>query len=113
MMQLQELNLGAANYLHNIDPQLWVTAYYKGSYWGHKTSNVVESTNKVFREDRELPILSLLNTIWHYVMDQRFKRHTKATYPTIITSIHFFFNSLLACRLILWRGNKYSYTILL
>ena len=49
-----------------------------GPFFGHKTSNVVESTNNVFKKDRELPILDLLNTIWHYVMNQRHQRYQQA-----------------------------------
>jgi len=47
----------------------------------------VEATNKVFKEQRELPVLDLLNTIWHYVMNQRFERYAQALaiYPQIHT----------------------------
>lgn len=48
-------------------------------YYGHKTSNPVESTNNVFKQDRELPILDLLNNIWHYTMNQRFMRYQQAS----------------------------------
>ncbi|KAF8461502.1 hypothetical protein BDZ91DRAFT_373700 [Kalaharituber pfeilii] len=34
--------------------------------------------NKVFKGQRELPILALLNHLWHYTMDQRFRRYTAA-----------------------------------
>ena len=46
-----------------ITVQRWVAAYYIGQYRGHKTSNIIESTNNVSRGNRELPILDLLNTI--------------------------------------------------
>lgn len=36
-------------------------------------------TPNFFRKDRELPILDLLNKIWHYVMAQRSDRYTEAT----------------------------------
>jgi len=63
MNNLEQYNAGAAQYLQSIDSKLWVTAFYPGLYYGYKTSNVVESTNKVFCKDRELPILDLLNKI--------------------------------------------------
>jgi len=87
MDQLVQFNPNAASYLKDIDPKLWVTAFYAGPYYGHKTSNVVEATNKVFKEQRELPVLDLLNTIWHYVMEERFERYTQACalYPQIHT----------------------------
>ena len=78
MAELRAINAEAANYLENIDSKLWATAFYAGPYCGHKTSNVVESTNKVFKQDRELSILDLLKTIWNYTMDKRFKRHQKS-----------------------------------
>jgi len=85
--RLEQFNSGAASYLRGIDPKLWVTAYYSGPYYGHETSNVVEATNKVFKKQRELPVLDLLNTIWHYVMNQRFERYAQALaiYPQIHT----------------------------
>jgi len=71
--RLETFNVGGANYLKSIDPTLWVTAFYLDAYHGHKTSNVVEATNKVFKDHRELPILDLLDTIWHYTMNHRFR----------------------------------------
>lgn len=79
MKVLEDFHLGAAEYLKDIPYQLWVTAFYTGPYFGHKTSNVVESTNKVFKSTRELPIIELLDSIWHYIMKHRFQRYTKAT----------------------------------
>ena len=76
---MKDFHPNAAQYLEDIPPQLWVTAFYPSPYYGHKTSNVVESTNKVFKNIRELPIMNLLDSIWHYVMKQRFERFTKAS----------------------------------
>ena len=39
---------------------------------------MVESTNKVFRDQRELPILDVLDSIWQYVMDIRCTRYIQA-----------------------------------
>ena len=78
MQLLLQFHPVAAQYLQGIPPQTWVTALYPGPHYGHKTSNVVESMNKVFKETRELPILELLDTIWHYVMNHRFQRLNKA-----------------------------------
>ena len=62
--QLRELSVAAANYLTNINRALWVTAFFPGQSYGHKTSNIVESMNKVLKQERELPILDLRNEIW-------------------------------------------------
>lgn len=93
MAALEQYNEGAAIYLKAIDSKLWVTAFYIGPYYGHKTSNVVESTNKVlFKEQRELPILDLLDAIWQYVMNKRCKHalqlppqiHTEYAYQQLL-----------------------------
>ena len=75
MQLLQQFHPAAVQYLQGIPPQTWVTALYPGPQYGHKTSNVVESMNKVFKETQELPILELF---WHYVMNHRFQRLNKA-----------------------------------
>ncbi|RPB22197.1 hypothetical protein L211DRAFT_850753 [Terfezia boudieri ATCC MYA-4762] len=51
MQKLEQVNPNAIQYLRAIDSKLWVTAFYEGPYYGHKTSNIVESTNNVFRND--------------------------------------------------------------
>ena len=95
LQQLRDFHPQAADYLQSIEPKLWVTAFYISQYYGHKTSNVVESTNRIFKEKRELPILELLDTIWHYVMSQRFKRYTKATSPSIYLHTPYCYQQLL------------------
>jgi hypothetical protein len=88
MNKLDTYNSKAYEYLKAIDPKLWVTAFYDGPHFGHKTSNVVESTNKVFKDQRELPVLELLNSIWNYVMDQRFARRMMALNSTARLDLH-------------------------
>ena len=62
---LQQQKPTAAQYLSTIPKHLWVTAFYRAPHYGHKTSNIVESMNNVFRANRELSILDLLNEIWY------------------------------------------------
>lgn len=50
MAELRAVNAAAADYLAKVESHLWVTAYYKGPHHGHKTSNVVESVNNVFKQ---------------------------------------------------------------
>ena len=76
---LRNLSPAAADYLINIDKALWVTAFFPGSCYGHKTSNIVESMNKVLKQEGELPILELLNEIWLYAMNQRAQRYQTAS----------------------------------
>jgi len=75
---LRDLSTAAADYLTIIDKALWVTAFFPGQCYGHKTSNIVESMNKVLKQERELPILDLLNEIWLYTMNQRAERYQTA-----------------------------------
>lgn len=78
MDELRAVYPAAADYLSEIELSSWVTAFYTGPYYGQKTSNIVESMNRVLKGDRELSILDLLNEIWSYTMEQRFKRATQA-----------------------------------
>jgi hypothetical protein len=55
-------------------------AHFDGTRFGHLTSNIVESINRVLKLDRELPITLLLAAIWDRVMDTRFKRLEMATF---------------------------------
>ena len=78
MAELRQINSNAADYLNGIENQLWVTAFHEGPYCGHKTSHVVESTNKVFVDNGEKPALTLLHTVHLYVMNKRFQRKQKS-----------------------------------
>lgn len=75
---IRDINPHAAAYLHRIPLSLWITCYYTGSYFSHKTSNVVESLNNIFVAQREWPILDMLNFIWQCVMRKRFERRQLA-----------------------------------
>lgn len=78
MQALRSACPAAADYLSNIDGIMWVTAFYSGSFFGHKTSKVVESTNKALTSEWELSVLDLLSEIWNKTMIERFKRFTEA-----------------------------------
>lgn len=64
----------AATYLAAQDPSKWVEFLFRGRRYGHDTSNIVESLNQVLRFDRELPIVELLDALWHRVMEKRAER---------------------------------------
>jgi len=50
------------------------------------TSNIVERINLDFKALRELPIVELLQTLWHKVMTVRYQRYQQAT--THMHNIH-------------------------
>jgi hypothetical protein len=62
---LRNLSTATADYLCNIDKALWVTAFFPGRCYGHKTSNIVESTNNGLKQESKLSILDLLNSVVH------------------------------------------------
>lgn len=90
LQQLRFEKAPAAEYLEGINRELWVTAFFPGKRYGHHTSNIVESLNKTFVFTRELPILDLLNEIWHSQMELRWKRWKQVNNP----EYHFPFTQL-------------------
>lgn len=81
MQLLRTEKNAAAEYLMGVDKELWVTAFFPGTRYGHTTSNIVESLNKTLKPARELPVLDLLNEIWHSQMTLRFRRFQQANDP--------------------------------
>jgi transposase-like protein len=71
MDKIAACNPAATLYLRAIPADIWASAHFPGTRQGHLTSNIVESVNKLLREDRNLSITDLLNAIWHRVMEAR------------------------------------------
>ena len=61
-------------YLEQALPETWAEAWFPGRRYGYNTSNIVESVNKTLKLERELPIVELLDSIWHRVMQHRANR---------------------------------------
>jgi hypothetical protein len=78
MQVLCEKKEDAANYLQAIDPALWCEAFFPGQRYGHNTSNIVETRNNSLKLDRELPILMLLDSLYHRIIEKRGLRHQAA-----------------------------------
>jgi hypothetical protein len=53
---------------------MWTSVEFPGRRYGHLTSNVVESMNNFIASERELPIVRILDEIWHLVMVQHSSR---------------------------------------
>jgi len=66
--ELQALKPEASAYLCGAEPERWALAKFRGRRYGHDTLNIAESFNKLIRTDRELPIVELLDALWHRVM---------------------------------------------
>jgi MULE transposase domain/SWIM zinc finger len=52
----------------NADPVHWAEIYFEGRRYSHLTSNISESLNSWLLRARELPILAMLETIRHQLM---------------------------------------------
>jgi len=76
MNTLHQLNPTAAAYLRNKTSQFWVAAFIPGRHYGQDTSNIMERINFDFKALRELPIVELLQTLWHKVRYQRYQQAT-------------------------------------
>ena len=74
LQKLRNTKEAAATYLENALPETWAEARFPGHRYGYDTSNIVESVNKTLKLQRELPIVELLNSIWHRVMQHRADR---------------------------------------
>jgi transposase-like protein len=74
LQKLREIKEAAATYLEQALPETWAEAWFLGRRYGHDTSNIVESVNKTLKLERELPIVELLDSIWHRVMQHRANR---------------------------------------
>jgi hypothetical protein len=61
-------------YLSAIGYENFANFCFRYPRWGHDTSNIVESTNSMWREIRELPPLQLLNGIYQWYTKAFFER---------------------------------------
>lgn len=74
MAEIKAAKPAAEQYLRDVDPYKWTTLRFPGRRFGHYTSNVAESCNKLFTNERELAVVRLLDEIWHKIMVQRMDR---------------------------------------
>ena len=72
--KLREKKAEAALYLESQELEKWVECLFRGRRYGHDTSNIAESLNQVLRFDRELPVVEMLDNLWHRVMEKRAQR---------------------------------------
>lgn len=70
----------AAGYLAGTEIKCCVTVFFSGRRYSQYASNIVESLNHTFFHTGiwELPILDVVNEIWHSPMALQFKRHQEA-----------------------------------
>lgn len=71
---------GLKDYIEKIPAERWARCFVEHHRFGQFTSNLAESINSVWLEQRELPILQCFQAIWHYIMDTCFKRREEASF---------------------------------
>jgi hypothetical protein len=78
--ELEQRKPPAARYLAEIQRAHYATAFFPspGRRYGHLTSNIVESANALFLDERELPVLDMLDGIWRKEMHRRTSRLQRA-----------------------------------
>lgn len=78
MNALTDLKPRAAAYIKDIGLELFSSIHFPGRRYTHDTSNIVECMNSIYLEEREQPVLMMLNGIWHKEMDRHYQRYEKA-----------------------------------
>ena len=66
--ELREISEGAFTYVKGIRPELYTRCMFPGPRFGCITSNIVESANALYLEERSLPVVEMISTIWHREM---------------------------------------------
>ncbi|OAF55086.1 hypothetical protein VC83_08726 [Pseudogymnoascus destructans] len=102
---LREVKPIAAAYLEAAEPWTWAEALFHGRRFGHGTSNIAESVNSTLLVERELPVLELLDSIWHRVMEKRSGRRSRAL--KLIEERRRFGQRLMRHRCLLWMSRSW------
>ena len=68
-------------YISSIGYETFAFACFPRPRFGHDTSNIVESTNSVWREIRDLPPLQLLNGIYQWCLTTWYQRYQLQPVP--------------------------------
>jgi hypothetical protein len=76
--KVRSINQRTANYLEKLDPGLWATPFLRAKWYGHSTSNIVESVNGHLVAERKLPILDFLYAIWNKTMNSCYEHFKDA-----------------------------------
>ena len=60
----------------NAHPRHWAELYFRGHRYDHLTSNISESLNSWLLQARQMPLLPMLETIRHKLMEWFTERHS-------------------------------------
>lgn len=77
LSSISETHAGCGNYLREIGRASFTRIAFPGARYQQLTSNIVQSANSWFTEERSMPTLKMLHEIWRREMDRRFSRFEK------------------------------------
>lgn len=63
MVEIESKSYDAWEYLTEMGIEHWARSHFSGRQYNMMTSNNAESLNALFKKDRELPILAMLENI--------------------------------------------------
>ncbi|KAK9292967.1 hypothetical protein L1049_020949 [Liquidambar formosana] len=76
---LQEGGDKVRTFLHNLPPENWSNAHFKGQCYGEMWSNAAESFNSQIGETRHLPVTNLIDSIRAMLMNQMSVRREQSS----------------------------------
>ncbi|XP_010471419.1 PREDICTED: uncharacterized protein LOC104751207 [Camelina sativa] len=92
-IQIQDANPKLAEYLQKADFRKWARSYAPSNRYNIMTTNIAESFNSMLKEPRELPVLSLLETIrltltsWFHERREKAAKHDKLVTPQVVKKL--------------------------
>ncbi|XP_010424266.1 PREDICTED: uncharacterized protein LOC104709329 [Camelina sativa] len=92
-IQIQDANPKLAEYLQKADFRKWARSYAPSNRYNIMTTNIAESFNSMLKEPRELPVLSLLETIrltltsWFRERREKAAKHDKLVTPQVVKKL--------------------------
>ncbi|KAJ7972697.1 MuDR family transposase [Quillaja saponaria] len=66
--EIESISREAATWIRRIPPNLWATAYFEGTRFGHMTANMAESLNALIVEASGFPIIQMMECIRRQLM---------------------------------------------
>lgn len=75
--ELAQKSEQVASYMNEIDKNAWTNAFSKARRFNHWTSNVAESFNSLLVDDREKPIMYLIDSIQKWIIKRFALRRSK------------------------------------
>lgn len=79
MLEIGATSQEAASWIQQLSPQLWATAYFKGTRFGQLTANIVESLDSWIVNACKLPIIQMMECIRRQLMTWFCERREAST----------------------------------